>query len=120
MRSYNIKTIARWALVVFVMAWFNLVIQAPLHAAMKQEPLPAPCCVEDAVSLCDLVLSMESQADDALGAAALDPVDFQIAFVTVAPVQPVKAVVSVDLRMLWLDVRQYAPPPLLLKTTLLI
>ena len=117
MRNCNIRTIARWALVVFVMAWLNLVIQAPLHAAMKQQN-HHPC--DCSSSLCDLVLSMEEQADDALGAAALDKTAFQVAFITVAAVQSQRPVANIVLRRSWQDVRQYSPPPLLLKTTLLI
>jgi hypothetical protein len=63
---------------------------------------------------------MEEQADDALGFAGIDLGGFQVAFVTPVSVEPVTSVADVRYQRTILDFRQYSPPPLLLKTTLLI
>lgn len=116
-RQRDIRRIARWALVLFVMAWVNLVVQAPVHAAMKQDKsMPCHC----APTLCDTVLSMEQQADDALGFNLLDLTGFQVAFVSLTPIEPVDRVADLQFHRALLDFRQYRPPPLLFKTTLLI
>ena len=113
----RIRTIARWALVLFVMAWINLVVQAPVHAAMKQDSA-MPCHCD--VTLCDTILSLEQQADDGLSFASMDLAGFHIAFVSITSVEPVATVADIQFQRASLDFRQYSPPPLLLKTTLLI
>ena len=113
----TLRSIARWALVLFVMAWLNLVVQAPAHAAMKQDQ-SMPCHCD--VTLCDTVLSLEDQADDALGFASIDISGFQIAFVTSASIEPMQAMTAVLAINRSQQSNAYHPPPLLLKTTLLI
>mgnify|MGYP006921587231 FL=1 len=114
-RPADIRTIARWALALFVMAWLNLAIQAPVHAAMKQtNPMPCHC---DPV-LCDTVLQLEQQSDDRVSSMALDFSGFQIAFVTLTQTDAVKSIQPHRFQRVDLDARQTAPPPLLLKTTL--
>lgn len=72
--------IARVLLVLFVMAWVNLVLQAPAHAAMKMNH-DMPChCTHD---LCDTVLGMQDQADDALAAAIPAMADIPMLFVLI-------------------------------------
>ena len=113
----QLKTIARWALVLFVMAWVNLAIQSPVHAAMKHNnELPCHCDV----TLCDTVLNMEEQADD--GLAALTPVigDIQIAFVQPASIGVNQLLVEQHLQRAALQYGEYSPPPLLLNTILII
>ncbi len=112
-----VKTIARWALVVFVMAWVNLAVQAPIHAAMKQSN-DTPChCV---VTWCDTVLNLEEQSDDALGSNLVMSLDFKVAFVSVITVDAVQSQDNLQLRHASLDFRQYTPPPIQLSTVLLI
>ncbi len=117
LRRTDIRTIARWALALFVMAWLNLAIQAPVHAAMKQTI--QTCCHCD-TTLCDTVLAMAEKADDALGFAGLDLQGFQIAFVTLSRVDAQIGRPDPRFDRFDLHVRQLVPPPLLLKTTLLI
>ena len=112
-----IKIIARWALVLFAMAWVNLAIQAPVHAAMKQSN-DTPChCV---VTWCDTVLNLEEQSDDALGSLLAMSIDFKVAFVSTVAIDAVQMMDSLRLRHTSLDFRQYNPPPLQLNTILLI
>lgn len=118
LRQHQLHSIARWALVLFVMAWINLVIQSPLHAAMKQPH--SDHCASCETSLCDLVLGMEEQADDALGFGAIDLTGFQVAFIVTLSMDAVASTADMHYRQRILDFRQYSPPPLLLKTTLLI
>ena len=113
----QLRTIARWALVVFVMAWVNLVIQAPLHAAMKHNnDLPCGCDV----SLCDTVLSMEERSDDGLISILPVMADFQVAFVSLVPGEFKQALVQHQFDHAALLYAQYSPPPLLLNTILII
>lgn len=113
----RIHSIARWGLLLFVMAWVNLAVQAPVHAAMKQDK-SIPCHCEP--TLCDTVLSLEQQSDDALSFVTLDITGFQVAFVSLTSIEPVARVAGLQFHRSALDSRQYRPPPLLLKTTLLI
>ena len=113
----RIRSLARWALLLFILAWVNLAVQAPVHAAMKQNrSLPCHCDT----TLCDTVLTLEQQSDDALGFVITDLTGFQIAFVSLNPIEPVAMMVRQGFHHATLDFRQYRPPPLLLKTTLLI
>ncbi len=114
----RIQSIARWMLFLFVLAWVNLAIQAPVHAAMKQNHKDMPChCKPD---LCDTVLSMEQQSDEGLSALLSFTVDFKVAFVSLLDIQPVLELTSLRWQLQSHQYRQTSPPPLLLKTVLLI
>ncbi|HEX5637291.1 MAG TPA: hypothetical protein VFY78_09415 [Gammaproteobacteria bacterium] len=104
---YRIR-IARVLLVLFVMAWANLVFQAPLHAAMKMNnEMPEHC----KPLFCDTVLGMQDQADDGLSAnlpvMADIPVMFQLLPALVSTSQVGQQYQHARLAFL-----QTSPPPL--------
>jgi len=114
----RLQSIARWMLLLFVLAWINLAIQAPVHAAMKQNQKDMAChCQHD---LCDTVLLMEQQSDEGLSSLLLISLDFQIAFVSNTDIQPVAELTSLRWQLQTHQYRQTSPPPLLLNTILLI
>ena len=114
----RLQTIARWMLLLFVLAWVNLAIQAPVHAAMKQNQKDMPCHCQP--KLCDTVLSMEQQSDEALSALLAISLDFKVAYVFQIDTQPVAGLTSLHWQLQTHQYRQTSPPPLLLKTVLLI
>lgn len=114
----HVQTIARWMLLLFVLAWVNLAIQAPVHAAMKQDQKDSSCHCQP--KLCDTVLSMEQQSDEALSALLSMSLDFQVAYVFQTDIQPVADLTSLRWQLQTHQYRQTSPPPLLLKTVLLI
>lgn len=110
-------TIARWLLALFVIAWVNIIVQAPVHAAMKQSnDMPCHCDT----TLCDTVLAMEEQSDDGLGFVFADSLIYQVAFVATFNTDAVETEVVTQFHKTTLDFRQHNPPPLLLNTILLI
>ena len=113
----NIRRIARWLLAAFVVAWVNIIVQAPVHAAMKQSnDMPCHCDT----SLCDTVLSMEEKADDGLGFTTPVIHDFPLAFVAAIFIDNLQSLSAIHLHELAQDFREHHPPPLLLNTILLI
>ena len=108
-RLHQNKTrIARVLLVLFVMAWVNLVYQAPVHAAMKFN-LDMPChCV---IGFCDIVLGMQDLSDD--GLATVLPVMAALAMVVqIQPVISLSSNVSQHVQRVQLVFQQSNPPPL--------
>lgn len=105
--SRHKRRIARVVLALFVMAWANLVMQAPAHAAMKMSH-EIPCHCEH--TLCDTVLGMQDQADDGLtgvGPSMADmPVLVQLIPVVVSPAT------DQQFQLAQLVFRQTSPPPL--------
>ncbi|MFW2372707.1 MAG: hypothetical protein ACN4GM_06255 [Gammaproteobacteria bacterium] len=114
----HMQAIARWMLVLFVLAWVNLAIQAPVHAAMKQNQQDTSCHCQP--KLCDTVLSMEQQSDEALSTLLSMSLDFKVAFIAQIDIQPVTDLISLRWQFQTHQYRQTSPPPLLLKTVLLI
>lgn len=100
--------IARVLLVLFVMAWVNLIFQAPAHAAMKMNhDMPCHCTH----TLCDTVLGMQDQADDGLSGAMPVLADIPILFQQLpAPVEPDH--LGQQYQRAHLSFLQTSPPPL--------
>ena len=100
--------IARVLLALFVLAWVNLVFQAPLHAAMKMNH-DMPChCTHD---LCDTVLGMQDQADDGLSAVVPAMADMPM-LSQLIPVAVQSAHMGQQYRHAQLAFLQNSPPPL--------
>jgi hypothetical protein len=120
----NIKRYSRWVLVLFVISWVNLVIQAPVHAGMKQQSVlsshgaMANChCPE---RLCDTVLNLENQSSEVIHFVLDTAPDFQIAYISsiFSPYQ--QGVTSLHVRQ-WMSVFEVIrPPPLDITRILLI
>ena len=104
----NKARIARALLVLFVMAWLNLVYQAPVHAAMKSN-LDIPChCV---IGFCDTVLSMQDLSDE--GVSTVVPAMAVLAMVVqIQPVISQSSNVSQRVQRVQLVFQQSSPPPL--------
>lgn len=100
--------ITRVLLVLFVMAWVNLVFQAPVHAAMKmQHDMPCHCTH----TLCDTVLAMQDQADD--GIASTVPVLADVAMVfQILPVVRQSPVIEQHFQLAEFTFHDTSPPPL--------
>lgn len=102
--------ITRVLLVLFVMAWVNLVTQAPLHAAMKMNhDMPCHCMP----GLCDTVLAMEDQADDGLASTVPMPADVSVLF-QFLPVIQSSAPAEQQFRLADFTFHETSPPPLAL------
>jgi len=114
----QLKSIARWMVLLFILAWVNLAIQAPVHAAMKQNQKAMPCHCQP--NLCDTVLSLEQQSDEALSSHMLFTPDFQVAFISQGDIQLLPDLATYSGQLQAYLYRQTHPPPLLLKTVLLI
>jgi hypothetical protein len=100
--------IARVLLALFVMAWVNLVFQAPLHAAMKMShDMPCHCTH----TLCDTVLGMQDQADDGLSGVVPAMADVSVLFQLV-PVLVQSAHLGQQYQHAQLTFLQTSPPPL--------
>jgi hypothetical protein len=101
--------IARILLALFAMAWLNLIVQAPVHAAMKQSGhIPCHCDV----TLCDTVLNMEDQSDNGVSGMppVVDVVGQPVILLPVAFNQPAQVVIHYQQsdRIF----RDHSPPPL--------
>lgn len=79
----NIRRYSRYILVLFVISWINLIIQAPVHAAMKQQAalsghMNMDChCPE---TLCDTVLNLEAQSSDVIHIVLDNEPGFNLAY----------------------------------------
>ena len=118
----KIKYTTRWWLFVFVVSWISLAFQAPVHAAMKLDRMLA-----DQVGMmnchcpppiCDTVLSY---ADDqsVCGIQHINPDLFSFNGLIIGIIDNANKVTK-DFTYLDLQYRATSPPPLLLKTVLLI
>jgi hypothetical protein len=104
----NQTRIARVLLVLFVMAWVNLVFQAPVHAAMKMNhDMPCHCTH----TLCDTVLAMEEQADDGLASSLPMLADMTVLF-QLLPVIPASSVIDRHFQLAELTFHNTSPLPL--------
>ena len=125
LKFYNrdkIKRTTRFLLFVFVASWINLAFQAPLHAAMKNDRMQA----EEAgvmnchcpPPLCDTVLSYaDDQSIDGIQNIHPDLLSFHGMVID-------NNTTAYDLNIKFTffeqQFRETSPPPLLLKTVLLI
>lgn len=121
----KVKRITRWLLFVFVVSWINLAIQAPVHAAMKLDRMildqagmtnchcPPP--------ICDTVLSYaDDQAIDGVQYINPDLLSFNGMVIGVVDNHSTALHSNRDFTYFELQCRITSPPPLLLKTVLLI
>jgi hypothetical protein len=100
--------IARVLLALFVMAWVNLVFQAPVHAAMKMNhDMPCHCTH----ALCDTVLAMEEQADDGLSSTVPMLADMTVVM-QLLPVIHASSVMDQHFQLAELTFHDTSPPPL--------
>ena len=117
----NIRRYSRWVLVLFAISWINLVVQAPAHAAMKQQAVlgdMAQCHCPD--TLCDTVLNLEDQATEVVHLALDEIPGFQLAF-TITVVNPLQqALTRLDIKHLKFAFEASRPPPLDITSILLI
>ena len=104
-------------LLLFVAAWINIVVQAPLHAAMKMD-IDLPCHCD--TTLCDTVLNLEETSDD--GAQSIHKLQTQFVTSYTAPVLLVDEISVSTNRYILSNTSSYTynPPPILKKTVLLI
>lgn len=104
----NQSRIARMLLVLFLMAWANLIYQAPVHAAMKIRG-EMPCHGD--YTLCDTVLAMQDQADD--GLAGTLPVVGDIALVfQLLPAMRESSAIDQCFHLAEFTFHDTSPPPL--------
>ena len=121
-QQFQLKRYSRWVLVLFVLSWINLIIQAPVHAGMKQEMALS----QDMMSchcpqvLCDTVLSLEDQSDDIVHFALPAISDVQIAFVTKLVDEPKQISSEIQIILADLHFRETSSPPLQQTSILLI
>ena len=97
-QQMNIRRYSRWVLVLFVVSWVNLIVQAPVHAAMKQQAtmnshMDMTHCHECPDTLCDRVLNLQKISTDVIYPMLEDVPDYQLAFVLFSSV-PHKPIVS--------------------------
>ena len=118
----KLKCYGRWVLVLFVLSWLNLTVQAPVHAGMKQEMALSQtmmnCHCSD--TLCDTILSLEDQSDDIVHFVIPVINDAQIAFVIQLVDEPEQASSEIRLALIDLHFRETRSPPLQQATVLLI
>lgn len=101
--------IARLLLALFAMAWLNLIVQAPVHAAMKQSGhIPCHCDI----TLCDTVLNMEDQADNGVSGTLPSPGDVGQLVMLLPPLFNQPAQVVLSYHQTDLQFREHSPPPL--------
>ena len=100
--------LARVLLLLFMVSWVNLVIQAPVHAAMKSI-LDVPCHCK--VGLCDSVLSAQDRADDGV-ATALPIMAVTSAVIRILPIVDYLSSDAQQLQRVQLVFKQTNPPPL--------
>lgn len=109
MNRYQTR-IARVLLALFVLAWANLVFQAPVHAAMKmQHDMPCHCTH----TLCDTVLAMEDQADDGLASTVPMPADVAV-IIQLLPVINHSVLIAQQFQLAEFTFHETSPPPLAL------
>ena len=121
----NIRHTTRWLLFVFVVSWINLAFQAPVHAAMKLDRMLADQAgmmkCHCPPPICDTVLSY---ADDQSvnGIQYINPDLLSFNGVVIGIIDNHNLLISFnhDFSHLELQYRATSPPPLLLKTVLLI
>ena len=118
----NIKQYSRWVLLLFVVSWINLVVQAPAHAAMKQQAALSSHanmahCPE---TLCDMVLNLEALSSGAVHVLLDEPADFQISFITRISDTQKQTSSRQAVRYLIFNFENNRPPPLEISSTLLI
>ena len=99
--------LARVLLLLFMVSWVNLVIQAPVHAAMKSS-LDEPCHCQ--VDLCDSVLSAQDRADDGV-ATALPIMAVTAAVIRILPIVDDLSSDAHQLQRVQLVFKQTNPPP---------
>ena len=120
----NIRRYSRWVLVLFVISWVNLVIQAPAHAAMKQQTALSShadmshCHCPD--SLCDTVLNLEDQSAEILHLTMDEMPGFQLAFIVSIVDTLQQTLTRLDIKYLKSSFDANRPPPLDLTRILLI
>jgi len=108
-RFHQNKTrIACVVLVLFLMAWVNLIFQAPVHAAMmSSSEIPCQCDL----GLCNALLGMHDQSDD--GLTTVVPAMAILAMVVqIQPVISQSSNVSQHVQRVQLVFQQSNPPPL--------
>lgn len=120
----KIRRYSRWILLLFVVSWINLIVQAPVHAAMKQEVALSSHagmvnCHCDA-TLCDTVLALEDQSSDIVHFAVDEAPGFQVAFVMPVVNPILKTAVLQDIKHLCSIFKTSRPPPLDITRILLI
>ncbi len=121
----KLKRAARWLLVVFVMAWTNLVFQAPAHAAMKLDRMQAKAAgvmsCHCPPPICDTVLSHASDRSiDGIQQINLDALAFNGVIISIIKIDSIDYSSATELPFFELQFRETSPPPLLLKTVLII
>ena len=119
------RRICRGLLFVFIVSWLNLVFQAPVHAAMKLDRMLAEQAgimqCHCPPPICDTVLS--SVDDQSVsGIHTLNPAlwTFHAVAINTFIDNPIIINTSPHHSVLNHNYRQTSPPPLLLKTVLLI
>ena len=119
-----IRRYSRLILVLFVISWINLVIQAPVHASMKQQ---AAALVEQGImpchcptTLCDTVLNLEDQSSEAVHFISDSVADFQIAYVLSVFNHYQQSITPFEMRRLATSSETFHPPPLEVTRILLI
>jgi len=118
----NFRRYSRLILVLFVISWINLVVQAPVHAAMKQQAAflgdMTHCHCPD--TLCDTVLNLENQSAEVVHLTLDEIPAFQLAF-TQSVIDPLKSTLGVlDTKYLKYIADINRPPPLTITRILLI
>jgi len=118
----QLKRYSRWVLVLFVLSWINLVIQAPVHAGMKQEMALSQTMMNCHCpqNLCDTVLSLEDQSDDIVHLALPVISDVQIAFVVPLMDELGQRSSAIHIALANHLFRDTSPPPLQKTSILLI
>ena len=108
----------------FVISWINLVVQAPVHAAMKQQAALSDhssmmnChCPE---TLCDTVLNLENQSTEVVHLTFEAIADFQIAYFSLIVNPHHQTMTSLDIKYLMSIFETNRPPPLVTTRILLI
>lgn len=120
----NIKRYGRWILALFLVSWLNLIIQAPAHAAMKQQvALSSPtdvshCHCPD--TLCDTVLNLENQSSEVVHLILDEMPGFQLAFNILVVDQLQQSLTRLDIKHLKFVFEASRPPPLDITRILLI
>lgn len=115
-QQQHFKRYSRYVLLLFVISWLNLIIQAPVHAGMKQQAAlssqmnMANChCPQ---TLCDTVLNLEEQSTDAVHIIMDNHLAFQLAFSIVMANPYQQSLIRSDLKYLRFAYDTSRPPPL--------
>ena len=109
-------------LVLFAFSWINLVVQAPVHASMKQDMTLSQEVMDCywTQALCSAVLSLEDQANDIVHLALPVLNDTHIAFVIYIQDEAKQVASDIQFAFVDLNFRESQPPPLSLTTILQI